>query len=215
MAPWVALTILYMTLGTTGIAVHINQWAAFYLDVFTMRLVLYLCLRRFNISPHEAPGSFGMSGIFMSILCTPFYSTAFVSTFLRRTLRFDVTPKSAADESDRAWQSFRKHWFWSAVSAAVIGDAIMLHHTYGANMVWAILGFVTSMLPFTIWSPARRGPTARDNALVEHRQGQHRGHGADSTCESVVDDQDQVASPCPAPVGQGDCVTRRRPRRRR
>ena len=53
----VALTILYMTLGTTGIAVRINQWAAFYLDVFTMRLVLYLCLRRFNISPHEAPGS--------------------------------------------------------------------------------------------------------------------------------------------------------------
>jgi cellulose synthase/poly-beta-1,6-N-acetylglucosamine synthase-like glycosyltransferase len=151
----VALTILYMTLGTTGIAVHINQWAAFYLDVFTMRLVLYLCLRRFNISPHEAPGSFGMSGIFMSILCTPFYSTAFVSTFLRRRLRFDVTPKSTADESDRAWQSFRKHWFWSAVSAAVIGGAIMLHHTYGANMVWAILGFVTSMLPFTIWSTGR------------------------------------------------------------
>jgi cellulose synthase/poly-beta-1,6-N-acetylglucosamine synthase-like glycosyltransferase len=147
----VLLTVLYMTLGTAGIEVHINQWAAFYLDVFTMRLVLYLCLRRFNISPHEAPGSFGISGIFMSVLCTPFYSTAFVDTFLRRTLRFDVTPKGAGD-LDRGWQSFRKHWFWAVISAGAIAGAIALHHTYVANMVWAVLGLLTSILPFTIWS---------------------------------------------------------------
>jgi cellulose synthase/poly-beta-1,6-N-acetylglucosamine synthase-like glycosyltransferase len=151
----VVLTILYMTLGTAGIDVHINQWAAFYIDVFTMRLVLYLCLRRFNISPHESPGSFGMSGIFMSVLCTPFYSTAFISAFLRRTPRFDVTPKGAAGDPDRAWQSFRKHWFWAAVSAGAAGGAIALHHTYPANMVWVVLGFVTSVLPFTMWSTGR------------------------------------------------------------
>jgi hypothetical protein len=144
-----------MTLGTAGIDVHINQWVAFYIDVFTMRLVLYLCLRRFNISPHESPGSFGVSGIFMSVLCTPFYSTAFVSAFLRRTLRFDVTPKGAAGDPDRAWQSFRKHWFWAAVSAGAAGGAIALHHTYPANMVWVVLGFVTSVLPFTMWSTGR------------------------------------------------------------
>ena len=150
----VLLTILYMTLGTAGIQVHINQWAAFYIDVFTMRLVLYLCLRRFNISPHEAPGSFGISGIFMSVLCTPFYSTAFVGAFLRRTLRFDVTPKGTGDP-DRGWQSFRKHWFWAVISAGAIAGAIALHHTYVANMVWAVLGLITSILPFTIWSVGR------------------------------------------------------------
>jgi cellulose synthase/poly-beta-1,6-N-acetylglucosamine synthase-like glycosyltransferase len=150
----VLLTILYMTLGTAGIEVHINQWASFYIDVFTMRLVLYLCLRRFNISPHEAPGSFGMSGIFMSVLCTPFYSTAFVGAILRRTLRFDVTPKGTGDP-DRGWQSFRKHWFWAVVSAGAIAGAIVLHHTYPANMVWAVLGLITSILPFTIWSVGR------------------------------------------------------------
>ena len=151
----VMLTILYMTLGTAGIDVHINQWAAFYIDVFTMRLALYLCLRRFNISPHEPPGSFGISGIFMSVLCTPFYSTAFISSFLRRTLRFDVTPKGGSGDLDRAWHSFRKHWFWAAVSVAAVVGAISFHHTYPANMVWAVLGFVTSMLPFTIWSAGR------------------------------------------------------------
>jgi cellulose synthase/poly-beta-1,6-N-acetylglucosamine synthase-like glycosyltransferase len=151
----VLLTVLYMVLGTAGIYIHINQWAAFYIDVFTMRLVLYLCLRRFNISPHEAPGSFGISGIFMSVLCTPFYSTAFTSSFLRRTPRFEVTPKGRHGDPDRAWQSFRKHWFWAAVSAGAIGGAIYMHHTYPANMVWAILGLITSMLPFTIWSAGR------------------------------------------------------------
>jgi cellulose synthase/poly-beta-1,6-N-acetylglucosamine synthase-like glycosyltransferase len=151
----VLLMILYMTLGTAGIEIHINQWAAFYIDVFTMRLVLYLCLRRFNISPHEAPGSFGVSGIFMSVLCTPFYSTALVGAFLRRTPRFDVTPKGGEGDSDHAWQSFRKHWFWAGVSAAAVVGAIDLHHTYPANLVWAVLGFVTSMVPFTIWSAGR------------------------------------------------------------
>jgi cellulose synthase/poly-beta-1,6-N-acetylglucosamine synthase-like glycosyltransferase len=151
----VLLTILYMTLGTAGIEIHINQWVAFYIDVFAMRLALYLCLRRFNISPHETPGSFGISGIFMSVLCTPFYSTAFVSAFLRRTVRFDVTPKGRATDSDRAWHSFRKHWFWAAVSAGGVAGAFYLHHTYSANMVWAMLGLVTSMLPFTIWSASR------------------------------------------------------------
>jgi cellulose synthase/poly-beta-1,6-N-acetylglucosamine synthase-like glycosyltransferase len=164
----VALTILYMMLGTTGIEVHINQWMAFYIDVFTMRLVLYLCLRRFNISPHESPGSFGISGIFMSVLCTPFYSTAFVSAFLRRTPRFDVTPKETTGEPDRVWRSFRKHWFWATVSAAAIAGAIALHHTYLANIVWAMMGLITSMLPVTIWFAGHaikklgpRSPTAR------------------------------------------------------
>ena len=41
----------------------------------------------------------------------------------------------------------------------------MLHHTYGANMVWAILGFVTSMLPFTIWSTGRTKKKLRLGSL--------------------------------------------------
>ena len=131
------------------------QWMAFYIDVFTMRLVLYLCLRRFNISPHESPGSFGVSGIFMSVLCTPFYSTAFVSAFLRRTPKFDVTPKEATGEPDRVWRSFRKHWFWATVSVAAIVGAIALHHTYLANIVWAMMGLITSMVPVTIWLAGR------------------------------------------------------------
>jgi len=151
----VLLTILYMTLGTAGIEIQIHQWAAFYIDVFTMRLVLYLCLRRFNISPHESPGSFGISGIFMSVLCTPFYSSAFISSFLRRTMRFDVTPKGGSGDPDRPFQSFRKHWFWAAMSVGAIAGAIYLHHTYPANLVWASLGLITSMLPFAIWSAGR------------------------------------------------------------
>src|SRR5262249_18478460 len=84
-----------------------------------------------------------------------FYSAAFVSTFLRRTPRFDVTPKGGSGEPDRAWQSFRKHWFWAAVSTAAIAGAIAVHHTYPANLVWAVRGLVTSVLPFTIWSAGR------------------------------------------------------------
>ncbi len=147
----VALTILYMTLGTTGIEVHINQWAAFYVDVLTMRLLLYLCLRRFNISPYEKPGSFGMSGIFMSVLCTPFYASALVGAVVRRKLAFDVTPKGGTGDPDRLWQSFRKHWMWAFVSLASAIGAILLGHTYPGNMIWALLSFTTCMLPMVLW----------------------------------------------------------------
>jgi cellulose synthase/poly-beta-1,6-N-acetylglucosamine synthase-like glycosyltransferase len=148
----VLLTVLYMALGSTGIHVQVNEWAAFYIDVFTMRLLLYLCLRRFNVSPHEAPGSFGVSGLLMSVLCTPFYSTAFIGAVLRRTLKFDVTPKGGSGDPDRLFQTFRKHWFWAGVSAASLVGAFTLRHAYPANMVWTVTALLASTLPILIWS---------------------------------------------------------------
>ncbi len=151
----VLLTVLYMALGTTGIHVQVNEWAAFYIDVFTMRLLLYLGLRKFNVSPHEAAGSFGVSGLLMSVLCTPFYSTSFTGAILRRRLKFDVTPKGGTSDPDRFFQTFGRHWFWAGVSAAALVGALTLRHTYPANMVWTVTALLASTLPIFIWSGAR------------------------------------------------------------
>ncbi len=144
------LTTTYMVLGSTGVVVHISAWLALYIDVFAARLLLYFWLRRFNTSPHEEAGSAGMSGIFVSVLCTPFYSTAFVGAIFRRKLGFVVTPKGDQASPDRLL-TFRKHLFWAVWSAGSIAAAASLGHLYPANMIWVSLSLVTCLLPIGLW----------------------------------------------------------------
>ncbi|MCK9875299.1 glycosyltransferase [Frankia sp. Ag45/Mut15] len=144
------LTTTYMALGSTGVVVHVSAWFALYVDVFASRLLLYFWLRRFNTSPHEEPGTAGMSGIFVSVLCTPFYSTALVGAVFRRKLGFVVTPKGDQASPD-GLATFRKHLFWAAWSAGSIAAAAALGHLYPANMVWVSLSLVTCLLPIGLW----------------------------------------------------------------
>ncbi|SBW22184.1 family 2 glycosyl transferase [Candidatus Protofrankia californiensis] len=145
------LTFSYMALGSTGVTVHISSWLALYIDVAVARLLLYIWLRRFNISPHEEKGSAGISGIFVSMLCTPFYSTAFVGALLRRPLGFVVTPKGQSASPDRLL-TFRKHIFWAAISTASIAAAAVFGHVYPANTVWAALSLLICLTPIVMWS---------------------------------------------------------------
>ncbi|WP_242605709.1 glycosyltransferase family 2 protein [Frankia sp. Cppng1_Ct_nod] len=145
------LTVCYMALGSTGVTVQISSWMALYIDVAVARLLLYIWLRRFNISPHEEKGTAGISGIFVSMLCTPFYSTAFVGALLRRPLGFVVTPKGTNASPDRL-RTFRKHIFWAVISAASITVAATFGHVYPANMVWAVLSLLLCLTPIVMWS---------------------------------------------------------------
>ncbi|WP_250290565.1 glycosyltransferase family 2 protein [Frankia sp. CiP1_Cm_nod1] len=144
------LTVSYMALGSTGVTVQISSWLALYIDVAVARLLLYIWLRRFNISPHEEKGTAGISGIFVSMLCTPFYSTAFVGALLRRPLGFVVTPKGQSASPDRLL-TFRKHIFWATISGISIATAVGFGHVYPANMVWAALSLIICLLPIFIW----------------------------------------------------------------
>lgn len=158
------LTLGYMALGSTGIKVHVSSWLALYFDVALARLMLYIWLRRFNISPHEEQGTAGISGIFVSVLCTPFYSTALTGALLRRPLGFVVTPKGDSASPDRL-MTFRKHIFWAVVAAGGLAGAAVFNHVYPANIVWAALSFITCVLPILLWAGgnalARRRPAAR------------------------------------------------------
>jgi cellulose synthase/poly-beta-1,6-N-acetylglucosamine synthase-like glycosyltransferase len=146
-----ALTVGYMALGSTGIVVHVSSWLALYVDVFVARLLLYVWLRRFNISPHEERGSAGMSGLLISVLCTPLYSAALVGALLRRKLGFVVTPKGDRSSPDRLL-TFRRHVFWAAISAGSIIAAGSLGHVYPANLIWAVLALFTCLTPVGLWA---------------------------------------------------------------
>ncbi|WP_239405797.1 glycosyltransferase family 2 protein [Frankia sp. Cj3] len=145
------LTVSYMALGSSGVTVRISSWLALYIDVAVARLLLYIWLRRFNISPHEEKGTAGISGIFVSMLCTPFYSTAFVGALLRRPLGFVVTPKGRSASPDRLL-TFRKHLFWAMLSTGSITVAAACGNVYPANMVWAVLSLLSCLAPVAMWA---------------------------------------------------------------
>lgn len=159
------LTLLYMVLGTTGIEVHVSSWLALYVDVFLARLVLYFWFRKFNVSPHEEPGTGGVSGILVSVLCTPFYSSAFVGALLRRPLNFVVTPKGDHASPDRLL-TFRKHLVWAGFSIGLLVTAAMLHHIYPANLIWASASLLVCLLPIAMWRFTRR-PTGSSPLYAE------------------------------------------------
>ncbi|MCK9903048.1 glycosyl transferase [Parafrankia colletiae] len=193
------LTICYMALGSTGVTVNVNYWLALYIDVFVARLLLYFWLRRFNVSPHEEPGSAGMNGIFVSVLCMPFYSTALVGAVLRRKLGFVVTPKGDAASPDRL-MTFRKHLFWAAVSVAAIAVAASLGRVYPANMIWASLSLVTCLIPIGLWmiEPvlAPRRATAPNPLPATHIPPQRVGRDATAPTSGST-----ASRPPPVPAG--------------
>jgi hypothetical protein len=164
------LTFLYMVLGTTGIEVHVSSWLALYMDVFLARLVLYFWFRKYNVSPHEEPGTGGLGGILVSVLCTPFYSSAFVGAVLRRPLNFVVTPKGENASPDRL-QTFRKHLFWAVFSVGLLVTAVSLHHLYPANLIWSSSSLLLCLTPIMLWrlnrSPSKPGPSYQEDATQE------------------------------------------------
>ncbi|EFC80726.1 glycosyltransferase family 2 protein [Parafrankia sp. EUN1f] len=207
----VALTVCYMALGSTGVVVNVSYWLALYIDVFVARLLLYFWLRRFNTSPHEEPGSAGMNGIFVSVLCMPFYSTALVGALFRRKLGFVVTPKGDAASPDRLL-TFRKHLFWALISAASIAVAASLGRVYPANMIWASLSLVTCLIPIILWMVepvlAPRRAAAPNPLPAAHIPSQRVGRTAATAATAGTADAAAAAArggsdgrPDPAPVG--------------
>jgi cellulose synthase/poly-beta-1,6-N-acetylglucosamine synthase-like glycosyltransferase len=192
----VALTVLYMVLGTTGVTVRIGPWLALYIDVLVARLLLYVWLRRFTISPHESRDSSGLSGILISILCTPFYSSALVGALSRRKLGFVVTPKGEQVSPDRL-MTFRKHLFWAAISAASIIAAVALGHIYPANLVWAGMSLLTCLLPVGLWAVERMSQRRTSPRRTSPRQRMSQRH------EPRRDDGPRPAAGRPAAVRRG------------
>ncbi|HLM84933.1 MAG TPA: glycosyltransferase family 2 protein [Solirubrobacteraceae bacterium] len=145
--------VLYLGVGASGIHVPVNVWIALYIDTAALQFGLYVWNRRYNVSPYEVEGSFGLIGMLMSVLSSPVYASSLISTVLGRQARFIVTPKGSALNPDRLL-TFRRHLQWGLVIGGALVASLALHHATLVACFWPLVAFSICLTPIAL---SRRG----------------------------------------------------------
>lgn len=146
----IIISMLYLFLGTTGLGLQDRTWLALYMDVLAGQLVMYAWLRRYNVSPHEEKGSFGVAGILFSIFAAPVYTMALIGALTRRKTGFVVTAKGDTASPDR-WQTFRYHLFWAGIAASFLVYAAIIGNTHITVKIWCLLALASTLTPVVLW----------------------------------------------------------------
>jgi len=145
--------VLYLGVGASGIHVPVNVWIALYVDTAALQFGLYVWNRRYNVSPYEVEGSFGLIGMLMSVLSSPVYAASLISACRGRPARFIVTPKGSALNRDRLL-TFRRHLQWGLVIGGSLLASLLLHHATLVASFWPLVAFSVCLTPIALW---RRG----------------------------------------------------------
>jgi cellulose synthase/poly-beta-1,6-N-acetylglucosamine synthase-like glycosyltransferase len=154
---------LYLTMGATGLRVPGHLWLMLYADTAALQVGLYTWNRRHNVSPHEAVGSKGVAGMFISMLATPVYVSSLIGAVTGRRTGFVVTSKGAAASRDNVG-TFRRHLQWGGTMCALLLAGSWLKHDNLWIHVWAFISLAVCLVPIVIWvlSPGRgAGPKLR------------------------------------------------------
>ncbi len=146
----IAVSMLYLFLGTTGVALHDKTWLALFVDVLATQLLLYSWLRRYNVSPHDKQGSFGSAGIFFSIFAAPIYAYSLFSALTRRKCNFVVTPKGDSTSPDN-WRTFKYHLGWALLIAGFLVYSIIIGNTHPNVKIWCVLALISCLTPVAMW----------------------------------------------------------------
>jgi cellulose synthase/poly-beta-1,6-N-acetylglucosamine synthase-like glycosyltransferase len=141
---------LYAFLGVRGVDVPVQLWVMLYVDATAFQLWLYIWNRRYNVSPFEEEGSFGISGMLMSVMASPIYASSLVMTVIRRSARFVVTPKGKATTGDAA-STFITQYVWATFFLAAFLISVKNGFATPAASMWPVLACGISLAPVIIW----------------------------------------------------------------
>jgi hypothetical protein len=142
-------SMLYVTTGATAIQAPWNQFISLYMMLLVMQLSLYFWNRRFNVSPHEPEGSYGISGMVISTLTSPIYYSAFIGMLIGKKVNFVVTSKG--DSTNPDWfPAFRSHLQWAALLTAGLIYGGINDHLHPAMTLWIVSQLAICLLPFVL-----------------------------------------------------------------
>lgn len=165
--PFVALTWLlavtssltYLFAGGTAIVAPWGQFIALYLMSLVMQLSLYFWNRQYNVSPHEAAGSYGVSGMLISTLVGPVYLSALLGVIIGKKAHFIVTKKGTNENSD-GFGTFRHHIFWALLLLIGLVYGIANGRHSPALLLWTVLLVIICIVPIILGTrialPARQ-----------------------------------------------------------
>jgi cellulose synthase/poly-beta-1,6-N-acetylglucosamine synthase-like glycosyltransferase len=162
---------IYLILGARGVVINPQIWIAVYVDLAFVQFALYASNRRYNISPHEAPGSSGAAGMCMSLMAAPIYVIAFVQSALGRSSNFVITPKGRMRSADGLW-TFRLHLGWAALLVAALALSFDGGRPETSMRLWSGVLVAVCLTPLLI-SLGQRGrlrlSESRNTARVARR----------------------------------------------
>ena len=111
--------VMALALGTTGIQAQPGVWIAVYSDLALVQLCFFAANRKHNVSPHEAEGSTGVGGMFISALAAPVFAASLIGSLTGRETKFVVTPKGASQTAD-GLGTFVRHIRWGLLFVAAL-----------------------------------------------------------------------------------------------
>lgn len=155
-------------LGADGRIVDPVAWLNFYGWVLLLSVALYIRMRRYNTSPFEEGGKWGVAGLLLGVMLTPVYCHALVMHFVPERVKgwlrvskvsksprtrpgeFAVTPKGTRSKGDN-WSVFRLNIAWAAFYAAMILAGYASGNLNPINLFWAVAALLVSLAPVGIW----------------------------------------------------------------
>ena len=166
---------IYLVTGATAVIAPWGQFLSLYLMTTVMQLSLYFWNRRFNVSPHEPAGSYGIAGMVLTTLAAPVYVAALMGVMTGRNVNFVVTKKGKGLNPD-SFLTFRLQLWW------LVGLMVALAFGFGrgndnlAILIWIFLLVATCLMPvilgMTVARPKRNVPVVIRN-IIQRRRTSH------------------------------------------
>lgn len=154
----IASTMIYLTTGATAILAPWAEFVSLYMMSLIMQLSLYFWNRRYNVSPHEPQGSYGIAGMLLTSVTAPIYLSALVGVLLGKKADFVVTSKGGGRHYETL-KTFKIHLLWAAVLVAGLTYGYAHGNDHPAMVVWAVLQLIVCLVPITLgwaaWIPER------------------------------------------------------------
>jgi cellulose synthase/poly-beta-1,6-N-acetylglucosamine synthase-like glycosyltransferase len=142
-------SMIYLTSGATAVIAPWGEFVSLYLMSSVMQLSLYFWNRRYNVSPHEPEGSWGMAGMAISTLAAPIYYSALVGIVSGKKPNFVVTKKGGSVNVDKI-SAFKSHLLWAMVLIAGISYGARNGNTHPAMLIWAFSLLAVCLAPVAI-----------------------------------------------------------------
>ncbi len=147
-------SVLYLGFGVASIHLRQELWLVLFAWAFASQLAIFLLGRSHTVSPYEPPGSLGLTGLMMSVLCTPVYVAALIGALRGTPPRFVVTPKGRSANGDHL-STFGRHLRWAAFFAALLVVSQVRGHTNIAMRTWAVIPLIVCLTPVVLWLTGR------------------------------------------------------------
>jgi cellulose synthase/poly-beta-1,6-N-acetylglucosamine synthase-like glycosyltransferase len=142
-------SLTYLTTGATAILAPWNEFISLYMMSIVMQLSLYFWNRRFNVSPHEPQGTYGVPGMVLTTLTAPIYLSAFIGIALGKKPHFEVTSKGTTSNPD-GFSTYRSHIKWAAIIILGLAYGIYHHHSNPAMDIWVATQLLICLVPIVL-----------------------------------------------------------------